>query len=143
MVSTNDRDRSIRTRHVPVNAKRGLSLHARRPQQRTLPEHRSIHKTDVIQRSTCSPFPPRPIVKSIFKPFFAVLNSTVIDAFGCSSYLQESLLEPAGSLKHRIYTSIQTFVLHPNVWKRKTVNIRSDICVRKSHTHYLFLRYGT
>ena len=74
VVSTNDRDGCIRTRQVPVNEKRGLSLHAQRPQQRTSPSIDRAAKQTWFNEAR-APYPPRPIFKSIF---FAALNSTVL-----------------------------------------------------------------
>ena len=94
VVSTNDRDGCIRTRQVPVNEKRGLSLHARRPQQQTPP---SIDRA-ANGRGSTKHVPPirRGPSSSLF--FVVVMNSSVIGSFVDLPYPRESHLEPAGSL---------------------------------------------
>ena len=94
------------TIHVSANKRRGLSLHARRPQQRN-----RVAKKNVVQRSTCFPSAEAHLCscffKSIFSPTKAVFNSTVIGPFVCLPY--EALLEPAGSLTKYIHTYIHIY----------------------------------
>ena len=146
VVTPNDRDGCIRTRQVPVNEKRGMSLHARRPQQRTpLSIARAAKRTWFNKARTAHL--PRLIFKSIF---LAVFNSTIIGYFVCLLYLQESLLEPAGlSTTHThtyIYNLCNSFFLAlecilfawPLLRKRKAVEIRNIcLCVKAIHGYFL------
>ena len=130
----NDRDGCIRTRQVPVNEKRGLSLHAQRPQQRSTSPSIDRAAKQTWFNEARAPCPPRPIFKSIF---LAALNSTVVGSFVCLPYLRESLLEPAGSLTTG-HTPIQIYFGARMFAKGKPLKLGPDVCVRKSHTHYLF-----
>ena len=130
VVSANDRDGSIRTRQVPVKVKRGLSLHARRPQQRTPPSIDRAAKSTWFNEAR-GPHPPWPIFNSFF---FAVLNSNVIDSFLCLPYLRGSLLEPAGLLNTEYVRLYQSFFGARIFAKGKSSKLDST-SVWKSHTH--------
>ena len=145
--SKNDRDGCIRTRQVPVNAKRGLSLHAQRPQQSTPPSIGRVAKRTWFKEAR-APHPPRPIFKHIILPPKALFDSTVIGSFVRLSYLQEWLLEAAGWSATHIHTHIYIYIYVqyiyictmpffalkciPFAWpllcKRKAVEIR-NICL--------------
>ena len=129
VVSTNDGDGCIRTRQVPANEKHGLSLHARRPQQRTPPIDRAAKRTWFNEARV--PQPPRSISKPIFllyrtQPVFRVFTLPTKVAFGTCRFVDHTIIHT--------YTCTNSF-WRPNFCKRKTDKIRSNICVRKSHTH--------
>ena len=130
VVSANDRDGSIRTRQVPVKVKRGLSLHARRPQQRTPPSIDRAAKSTWFNEAR-GPHPPWPIFNSFFfccielkcNRLFLVFTLPTRVAFGTRWFVE-----------HSIRTPIPILFWRPDICKRKIVEIRFDVCVEKPYT---------